>query len=452
MGHPVLATGDLAGSGWWARTSRSAIPANGLMFHLMLLYMFLEYARPQDSIPYLAALHLPALVTVFLAMSLALTRHHMPVDKQTWVFIVFLGLMLFHVPIARNNHYAFHLAKGMLITFVVYLALVTSVVTLKRFETLTTVWLATHAYLAINGIMKHGRGIGGFLLDENDFGMTLNVIIPLALFLGLSRTTGHKRIIYIALTALFLLANLYTLSRGGFVGLAAVMLYCWLRSPRKMASALLVCALLICVLTFAPRNYWAEMQSITDEGASAGTGEQRVYMWRVGWQMFLDNPIIGVGQGNFPFWFRTYEVGAGFEEGLRGRSLAGHEAHSVYVTLAAEHGIIGIAILSMMLYYFRKDAIAIRQLAIDDVRESREQRGQQILHWSWAMGGGLVGFLVSGVFISVLYYPSLWLLIGFNVALKNAALDPGDRDDVRPRRLHPNRMEISSSRPVATWR
>ena len=38
---------------------------------------------------------------------------------------------------------------------------------------------------------------------------------------------------------------------------------------------------------------------------------------------------------------------------------------------------------------------------------------------TWAVA--LVGFLVNGIFLSVLYYPNFWLLLGFTVAAKQVA-------------------------------
>jgi hypothetical protein len=36
-----------------------------------------------------------------------------------------------------------------------------------------------------------------------------------------------------------------------------------------------------------------------------------------------------------------------------------------------------------------------------------------------AMEGSLIGFIVSGVFISILWYPALWIMVAFVVALRN---------------------------------
>jgi O-antigen ligase len=456
---PALSTADGTQIGWQAASRPAATNASGTTFRLVLLYMVLEYARPQATIPILAALHLPALVTLLIAAALAFSRQPKMTDRQSWLFAAFLGLLVFHVPIAANDHWAFHLARGMVTTFVAYLGLVMSVRTVSRFETLCTAWVWIHVYLAVMGIAQNGFGVGGFLWDENDFGLTLNMIIPFAFFLAMSEAPGYKRALLIAVTALFVVGALHTFSRGTFIGLVAVVLYCWLRSPQKLRSALVIGLLLICLLMFAPKNYWTEMQTITQEGASAGTGEQRVYLWRVGWRMFLSNPLIGVGQGNFPFSFRTYEITAGFPDGLRGRSMAGHAAHSFYVTLAAEQGLAGLAIVGMIVFYFRKDVLAMRRRAAPGGRPQSKET-ERIFILSYALTGSLIGFLASGMFISVLYYPNLWLLVGFSVALKHATRVPSESPQSRedaphmiPKELPPaGDQDPGRQRPLATWR
>jgi len=35
-----------------------------------------------------------------------------------------------------------------------------------------------------------------------------------------------------------------------------------------------------------------------------------------------------------------------------------------------------------------------------------------------ALEGSLISYLVSGAFISILYYPNIWVLMGFVVSLK----------------------------------
>ena len=57
---------------------------------------------------------------------------------------------------------------------------------------------------------------------------------------------------------------------------------------------------------------------------------------------------------------------------------------------------------------------------------SRQKHGQIVragedvrMYLARAMEGSLIGFIVSGVFISILWYPALWIMMAFVVALRN---------------------------------
>jgi O-antigen ligase len=428
-------------------------------FYLVLLYLFLEYGRPQNIIAGLADLHMSLITASLITLSLLFSGRLTLSDKQTKLSVLLLSLMIFHIPLATNNFWSLQIARGMLVTFIAYLGIITFVDSVNKFKMLIYIWLGIHVYLAITGIEKGGRGIGGFLGDENDFSMTLNMIIPFAFFMALAETHKLKSLLYIGLAALFLFANVLTLSRGGFIGMVAVGFYCWLKSPKKIVSAVLLTLLVLVGFQLAPKTYWERIRSI-QQGTSDSTGADRVYIWKIGWTMFLDHPVLGVGQGNFPYVFREYEVAAGNYEGLHGRSRAGMVAHSIYFTLFPELGIVGVLIFAGLLYYMNKDLRYIRELrritsrkisvasALPAVSEDRawpvrarglgaseKQRhrtaGSRIgssatqdptidyaFYLSLAMTASLIGFLISGIFISILYYPNFWILMGFIVALK----------------------------------
>lgn len=398
-------------------------------FYLVLLYLFLEYSRPQDLIPFLSVFRLPLITVVLLGLSILFSGKFRLRDKQTLLFMAILGLMVIHGPIAVNNYWALMIFLTMSLNFVVFLSLVHFVDTPEKYERLVRIWLGIHIFLAIVGIVKKGEGIGGFLGDENDFCMTLNMIIPFSFYLSVHAYRG-KKIRYILLTCLFLFVVVLTESRGGFVGLSATFLYCWLRTKQKAVTALLVALLAVFAVFVAPSTYWSEVRSITEEGAQTGTGEERVYTWRVGWHMFLDNPVLGVGQGNFPYVFRKYEIEAGFEEGYYGRSVAGRAAHSVYFTVLPELGLVGTFLFLAIIFYNLKDLNQIKNtsLTLDGMEGGNRPSGYY--YYALALEGSLITYLVSGAFISVLYYPNLWILMGFIISLKNISHAGTGNDEV----------------------
>lgn len=394
----------------------AVLESGRMAFCLTVAYLAFEFCRVQEVLTIIGALRIPGLVTLALGLTLAFGGGVRWGDRPTRLFLLLLALMVPHVPLATNNFWAFHILRGMLITFVAYLGIVSTVTSLGRIRALVTAWLAIHVFLAINGTIRGGRGIGGFLGDENDFAMTLNMAIPFAFYLAVGVARGMARVVYLAVAGLLVFANVLTLSRGGFIGLAAVGLVCWLRSGKKLVAGTVIGLLVMLMLFAAPAKYWDEVRSIQNASEDP-TGEDRLYMWTVGWAMYLHNPVFGVGQGNFPFDFREYEIASGNEDGIHGRSRAGRAAHSLYFTLLPELGLAGTLLFAGMVWStmktLRQAARACEKLPADE--------GHLLVALSRAIEASLVGYLTTGVLISVFYYPNFWVLMGFAVALGNVA-------------------------------
>jgi O-antigen ligase len=387
-------------------------------FYLILFYLFLEYGRPQAILPFLSYLHLPAVTIVLLGLSGFFSGRFKWDDKQTKLYLVLLGLMVIHGPIAVNNFWTLMIFIAMSLNFIVYLSMSNVIDNQEKYKKLVNAWFFIHIFLSVVGIKNMGRGVGGFLGDENDLCMTLNMILPFSFFLALYES-GKKRTFYIVITCLFLFVIILTQSRGGFVGLGATTIYCWIRTKRKALTALIVGLLAVFVVLVAPQTYWDQVRSITEEGITTGTGEERVYTWGVGWHMFLDNPIMGVGQGNFPFVFRKYEVEAGHgEEGYHGRSVAGRAAHSIYFTLLPELGLIGTFLFISMVLSNIKDLNVIKKISRTHKNTTAGDQTTRFYYIAMALEGSLISYLASGVFISTLYYPNFWILMGFIISLK----------------------------------
>jgi len=389
-------------------------------FYTVLFYILLEFSRPQDVVPGLAILSLPMLTIIVIGLQLVMSGNVNFSNKQTILFLSLLGLMVIHGPIAANNFAAFTEFKGMVLTFIAYLAIVTFVNSFRKMETLVGLWLGIHVFLAIIGTINGGKGVGGWLGDENDFCMEMNMVLPFAFFAFFSASSKLKKIIYLGLLCLYIMTAMLTLSRGGFLGMAAVGAFCWAQSSRKVLSAFLVFLVIGFILLAAPDNYWSEIESMgSDKTMQTGTGAERMYTWEVGWDMFLGNPIIGVGQGNFPVAFAEYEAGRTFQ----GRSIAWRAAHSAYLTLLPELGLVGVCIFVSMLYLTRRDLVLIwrsyRCSAKEGMELDRINDLKKAFFYANAMQASFIGYLVTSIFISTLYYPSFWVMMGFVVALRN---------------------------------
>lgn len=391
-------------------------------FYLVMLAMLFEFGRPQDFFPFLKVIPFPTLLDTSLALTVFLSGKANFSNRQTKCWIGLLALMALWVPFANNNYQALMTFKDMTLYFFFYLGIITFVSTTERMQKVILVWLGVHSVLAINGMLHSGRGIGGWLGDENDFGMEMNVAVAFAFFLYQGTKKVRSKALYLAMLGLFVLSSIATFSRGGFIGLIVVGTFCWLYSPTKVRSLILVVCVVVLVMVAAPQEYWDRINTITDENTTeSGTAGQRMFTWGIGWEMFLANPVFGIGQANFPWTIGEYMGGRTWQT----KSLAGRQAHSLYFTVLPELGLVGACLFFGMVYFNYKDVLLCsvigEQLRI--IHNQDSQHGSYAfddLTWSGnAMLGALVGYLATSTFISTFYYPTFWILTGLIVALRN---------------------------------
>ena len=393
------------------------------IFILICSYLFFEYGRPQAFFPPIGVLR-PAMIIqlmiLYYVAPLLLTIKFK--EPQTKAFIFLLVLMLPHVFLARNNYWAFNTLKIMFLYFVIYMAIVNFITEYFEIRKLINIWLMIIFLCGLIGIFYGGRIPGSSIMgDENDFSLVMNMAIPIAYFFGLETSIKKEKFYYFGAVGVFVVSVIISFSRGGFVGLAAVGLYCWIKSPKKIVSSFIIGIFIIIASLSAPESYWKEVQSITDENIEKGTGATRWYTWQCGWRMFLDHPIFGVGQGNFPWNFERYEP----DEGFQGRLHGGRAAHSLYFTLIPELGIIGTFLFFYLAYKSMKTSAKIifniKELENEWRRKNdiAQKESVNLKFILYGLRGALIGYLVSGIFLSVLYYPHFWIISGIFVCIFN---------------------------------
>ena len=407
----------------WAIVKPRQAQESKVGFYLVLAYLLFEFGRPQELIPGIKLIPFGTGLSVLILLNVLMSGKLDFSRLQTKLWLPLLAIMAIHVPIAVNNYWALITFKNMFLLYCVYLGIVTFIDSLEKMMMVIKMWLGIHGFLALMGIAKGGVGIGSWMGDENDFCMVMNMVVSFGYFLLFSATGVVQKMKYLGFLGTFILAAMASLSRGGFFGLASVGVYCWYRSPKKLNALIVVAVAVVFMLVFAPASYWGEITSSTsDETMGTGTGAARLYTWGIGMEMFYANPIIGIGQSNFPWTFGIYEGDRRFNE----RSISGRQAHSAWVTLISELGLAGIGIIGAMLGQCYKDLRFVRKRFAP--AQSRQKYGQIVqvgedmrAYFARAMEGSLIGFIVSGIFISILWYPSLWIMIAFVAALRNVS-------------------------------
>ncbi len=209
------------------------------------------------------------------------------------------------------------------------------------------------------------------------------------------------------------IAVFMTLSRGALVGLAAALVIAPLvigRRRRAGAVVIAVAAVLGTVgwyATVAPPN---AVERVTHPGGGSG----REDLWRVGWRMVEDQPVWGVGAGNFPVAAVHYLLRPGATE--RDEIIVDEQkvAHNIYLTVLSELGAVGLAFFLFIIFLALRCALsAARRFAHagDPVMEL-VARGLFI---------SIVSMAAVGFFSSALYSKQFWLLLAIAPALRALA-------------------------------
>ncbi len=381
-------------------------------FFCILLYIFVDYGRPQDLLP--IGFLRPGMLTILLLtwFLISNSKSLKEVDsRQTRRILAFIGLLAVYIPFAKNNFFAYVTTKTMLLYLPFILSTIIVVDSMDRLRKIVGFIIITMVYVSIYSLTHGGKGSGNYFTDENDLSLYINTVLPFCYFLFMYERDKVRKIGYGVGMIVGILAIVVSFSRGGFVGLIAMIAIAWLFSPRKIAALVIICMFGLLIYYYGGARYEKEMETISD--TQEGTAKARIESWKAAWRMFLDNPL-GVGGNNFQVRFPEYQTEY-FQRGMWGRV-----AHSLWFTLLPELGIAGVFIYLSLLYYNLKDIFLLKKIRTTLV----EDRDKEYMYYlSLAFLASFAGYFASGTFLSVLYYPHYWYLTAILVAAKKIGVN-----------------------------
>ena len=378
------------------------------LFFIIVFYLIIDILRPQSFIP-IGVLRPGLIITFLLIFTLFLSGKILSIIeyKQVKYIFAFVILLFFHVPFAVNNFYAFQTALDMLIILPFLFSIIVAINTKRRIISLFKVYAALLTFLSCYSLVNSGRGPGGTVGDENDLCLFIVSFLPIVIFLINNTKNYFGKFYFILTVGLCLLAIVATFSRGGFLGLAAMVFVYWLFSKKKFIYFIFCLIFGFFIFISGGENYRNEMSTITDTNET--TAVSRILTWKSGLEMFIDNPM-GVGGGNFPIRFPEYQ------SDQMPRNMWGRVAHSLWITLITETGIFGLYIYLIILLHNFKNIFAMR---FSDCNSKASLFYTQL---STSLLASLAGFLTSATFLSVLYYPPFWMLTAIIIATKSLFL------------------------------
>ncbi len=261
-----------------------------------------------------------------------------------------------------------------------------------------------------------GPRISGPFGSPNVFAQVMLVLIPLSLDRFWNEESRWARLIAGYGFAIITLTVVFTFSRSGFVALVFVMGLLLLYYRPKFTALLTLLVAGVFLIQFIPQQYVARIKTLALLTPASDYNPQYEVSFRgrasevmVGWMMFRDNPILGVGKENYPVYYQEYSRKVGIDPRTEQRS-----PHNLYIEVLAEQGILGFVFFALILWYALRDIIQSRKRLLE--RDEHRYAGMVT-----SFGIGFLGFLVASLFIHSSYPRFLWILVGIAYAMPRVA-------------------------------
>jgi putative inorganic carbon (HCO3(-)) transporter len=440
---------------WAVSSKRLALePRWSLAFLGLLLYAFVEYTSLTAMYPALAVLH-PGKIAVGLAAVGYLLGPRADNNPDPTVRGLDIAIILFLISsflsacLATETTYLWDHFSDVLVWVAIYFLtsrILNSSWRLRAFLffvlllNLKLAQFTIRQYIVDRSagtsdmqiIMYGGPAVGSsaFFGNAADLGLAMAVVwgIAFALLVGKTERKTLSRVFLIICFVLFLLATLLCGSRGAVVGVVAIALIALGKTPKKIGAVVLGLFFLFSLWFVLPDASKERFRSAWDWQNDANAAS-RIHFWKVGLQMFADYPILGVGPENYPEMY-AYEYGGGKP----------YVCHSIYIQALAESGFVGTVCLALLIFFFLRLNARTRKFALASV-----PGGKRSFQYCLAVGLdlALVGYLASGAFVSVLYYPHLWILLGLSVATNVACTSRASSAGTEAVALH--KMALAAS-------
>lgn len=413
----------------------------------LLAFTAVLYFRPQDQLPGLSLVPFAEITALFglgamimgrISKGLTLTRLN-----PELIAVAALGfVMLLTAPFSVWPGGAVGTFTDVFVKVILIYALMTNTLTTPaRLHRFLWVMVVATGYIATRAVVDYGRGfnlvengrvqgaVGGMFQNPNDLALNMVAVLPLAALVALRSRTPMARYSAWFLALMMIFAVMASQSRGGFVGLAVMVVVFAIqlarRQPRLLAGFAIV---VLFAMPFAPSSYWERVSSITDDSLDAtGSREARRVLLREAWQTYLTFPLHGVGAGQF----QNYNP--------PGRMEIWRETHNVVLQVAAELGTLGLLIFGFLLWRGfsagRTTAKLLRRAS--GPKPSRWQTAprpagaplidaaatEALQSHASTMTAAMAGWFVCALFASVAYSWTFYYLLALAVAPHQVLLD-----------------------------
>lgn len=377
--------------------------------HLLIATVPLEAAFSFGDSPFLSASKLAgALCFISFMFWWVVTGVRVSLDRTHALLFCLLGLAMLSTLQARS------VSQGAEITFryagFVALYLVLSQLAGDRRVLTRAVWVLSLASAA-SAVIGLARYFGGAdytaslpYNNQNDFAYVLATTLPLAFWLLGSKWI--QRAAVAVMIGVMAAAVVLSFSRGAMLGLAAGLAWHIATQPRRLrllAASIIAAVILLSFVQLNQRRF--DESLLVKNRVAQENVDTRFLLWGAATRLTADNPLLGVGPGNFSLYFYESTDSPLGVENLR-------VVHNAYLDIAAELGLPALALFVAYLAIIFKRASRAVRLKVGPPGHAA------------AVRIALVVAIVASLTLSEQYYGPLWILGALATAVYRGAGEP----------------------------
>lgn len=361
-----------AAAGPW-RQHRPGIPERSVSgpatvsFWLLLAFLLLLYANTPKVLPALEVVHPAAVVggCALLALVSETVLGGRPLAygwPEGGLLVAFCGAAALSCLGALWPNYAVGAVSDLLKMTLVFFFLVNSANTEGRLRTVMWAMVIGGLFPALgtlnnyrHGNLEEGRAAWvGIFANPNEVAYSLVILLPLVAYLATSHG-WFARLTLLGISCVYLAAIFVTFSRGGMVGLLAVVaLYAWRKRNIWLRAGLIVAVAGGLVVA---GHYWTRNEDFSHVGNDLSF-QQRIATSQVGLDMFVDHPWLGVGLGCSVIAWPLYAPQGLYTTGAL-------VTHNTVIQVLGETGILGavpfLLLIGVALYHARRVSLSSRR-------------------------------------------------------------------------------------------
>jgi putative inorganic carbon (HCO3(-)) transporter len=246
---------------------------------------------------------------------------------------------------------------------------------------------------------------GSYIAENNSMALALVVTLPLLWYLRSQVKNKWLSLGLLAVVIFTAVSAMGSYSRGALLGGAAMLLFLWLKSPKKVQTGLAVIGIGVLIACVMPEAWYSRMDTINDyQEDSSALG--RINAWQFAINI-ANSHLLGGGFNVFtPRLFLMYAPDP----------LGYHVAHSIYFQVLGDQGYIGLFMFLLLMFFSWRTGTRIIKFTAN----------QPELKWASDLAKmaqvSIIGYAVSGAFLSLAYFDLYYDIIIILVLLEKVLI------------------------------